>query len=340
DTIIRDQDVNELIEKILPLLQKKIQENEGVLQKLTLLKNIRYFYGRAKRTIDTVDINGIWGLRLKRKSPIYSIYPFSMGGNYLDYNFSIINTLIYDGYELDGRTGEFKVSGESSVSVALKTAKQAGCKILLEIKGGGSNNIGVFLQNKNDQNETFVNNMLNLIREQHADGIDIDFKYLNVGYRNAFVTFIHTIYEAMRKDFPQGQLVISIPPGDKNSAYNINELNAPHVKFLIDFSTTSPGNLPGPPVYLKGGSDGIEHTASRYLNSNVPPSKFIICIPYYGSQWKINPGNGGNQFIKYLSLNEIASQYPEPTLYDPQTASAFINLMNDKKQLTGQIWYN
>lgn len=340
DTVIHDSDINELLNKILPLLKRKIWENKDSLDELTMLKNIRYFYGRAKKPVDTFD-NGTLRLRLIRKARIYSFFPSGMGGNYLDYNFGIINTLIYDGYELDGRTGYCKDMGGQATANALKSAREAGCKVLLTIKGMDPYNISIFLQNGNGQEKILISQALKLIRQQNADGINIKFSGLDNKYRWDFVTFIDALSDSLENKCQDCQLVITIPPGDKNSAYDINKLNTSNVKFLIDFSENYPGRSAEPLAPLKGGNGkGIESTISRYLNSNVPPSKFIVCLPYYGAQWKINSRDNNDQFIKYLSLDEIAYQFTEPTLYDPQTATTFINLMDDDKQLTGQIWYN
>lgn len=341
NTAISDTAINDLINKILPLLQKKAEEDSTGLKNLTMLKNIRYFYGRAKKRVDTVKINDVYELRLERKAPVYSFFRAPMDGNYLDYNFSIISTLIYDGYLVNGQTGSCINLGGEATSDVLRTARLAGCSILLTFNLTNSYSITSFLQNENQQEETFINAVLKLMQEQNANGINLNFNGINSSYRLAFVMFVHTLLEAMGNKFPQCQLVITVPPGNKDFAYDINKLNAPGVKFLIDFGAMTPGRIACPPASLKGeNSNGIESTISRYLNSNVASSKFIIGLPYYGSQWEIYNKNGAGQFVKYLTLDEIASHFHEPSLYDPQTASTFINLLNENNKLTGQIWYN
>ncbi|TAM93077.1 MAG: glycoside hydrolase family 18 protein [Chitinophagaceae bacterium] len=341
NTTINDTAINELINKILPLLQKKAEKDSSVLKNLTMLKNIRYFYGKAKKPVDTVKIDGFYELKLERKEPIYSFFRAPMGGNYFDYNFSIISTLIYDGYLVNGETGNCTDPGREASSDVLRTARQAGCNILLSFNLINSYNIASFLQDGNQQEETFINTVLKLMQAQNADGINLNFNGINNSYRMAFVTFVHALLKTMRSKFPQCQLVITVPSGNKDFAYDINKLNAPGVKFLIDFGANTPGGTAGPPASLKGGNgNGIESTISRYLNSNVASSKFIIGLPYYGSQWEISNRNKTGRFIKYLTLDEIASRFHEPSLYDPQTASTFINLLNENEKLTGQIWYN
>lgn len=339
---INDTAINELVNKILPLLQKKAEEDSTVSKSLTMLKNIRYFYGRAKKPVDTVKINDFYELRLERKEPVYSFFRAPMEGNYLDYNFSIISTLIYDGYTINGQTGNCTdQGGEEATSEVLRTARQAGCSILLAFGGMSSDNISSFLQNKNGQEETFINTVLRLMQEQNADGINVNFNGINSSYRLAFVTFVRMLLDSMISKFPRCQLVITVPSGNKDFAYDINKLNAPGVKFLIDFGARAPGTIAGPPASLKErNGDGIESTISRYLNSNVASSKFIIGLPYYGYQWEISNRNGAGRFVKYLTLDEIATRFHQPSLYDPQTASTFINLLNENNKLTGQVWYN
>ncbi|TAN13291.1 MAG: glycoside hydrolase family 18 protein [Chitinophagaceae bacterium] len=342
NTIVNDSVLNDLLNKILPILETKAQENKNTIGELSLLKNLQYFYGRVKKPVDTFPGPGFnEGLRLERKAPVYAFFPAGMGGNYLDYNFNVINTLIYDGYALDGQTGRCTDLGSGAATNVLESARQAGCKVLLTVRGMSPRNMAVFLQNKNGQEEALIGYALALIQQQHANGVNIQFSGLDSRYRQSFATFINTLSDTLMNACPGCRMIITIPPGNANSAYEINRLNNPNVKFLIDFSENYPGRSSGPIVPLKGDNgNGIEPTVSRYLNSNVPPSKFILGLPYYGAQWAIIPGINSSRFVKYLALDEITSHFTEPTLYDPETAATFINVMNMGKQLTGQIWYN
>lgn len=342
NTIVDDSVLNDLLNKILPILETKAQENKNTIGEFSLLKNLQYFYGRLKRPVDTFPGPGFnEGLRLERKASVYAFFPAGMGGNYLDYNFNVINTLIYDGDALDGQTGRCTDLGDGAATNALESARQAGCQVLFTINGISPRNIAVFLQNKNGQEETLISYTLTLIQQQHASGVNIRFSGLDSRYRQNFTTFITALSDTLMNTCAGCRIIITIPPGNTNSAYDINRLNNPNVKFLIDFSENYPGRSSGPIIPLKGDNgNGIEPTVSRYLNSNVPPSKFILGLPYYGAQWTVVPQVNSSQFVKYLPLDEIASRFTGPTLYDPETAATFINIMNREKQLAGQIWYN
>lgn len=342
NTIVNDSVLNNLLNKILPILETKARESKNMVGELSLLKNLQYFYGRVKKPVDTFQGPGFnEGLRLERKTPVYAFFPAEMGGNYLDYNFNVINTLIYDGYALDGQTGSCTDLGDGAVTNVLASAKQAGCKVLFAIRGMSSRNISAFLQNKNGQEGAFIRNVLAFIQQQHANGVNIRFSGLDSRYRRDFAAFVQELSDTLMNTCAGCRVIITIPPGNMNSAYEINRLNNPNVKFLIDFSENYPRRSAGPIVPLKGDNgNGMEPTVSRYLNSNVPPSKFIIGLPYYGAQWTIVPGINNSRFVKYLPLDEIASHFTGPTLYDPETAATFINIMNRGEQLTGQIWYD
>ncbi len=340
DTLVSDSDISELVDKILPLIKEKIRQEKITQEGADKLKIIRAFYGRAKRPVDTLDVNDTLDLILTRKAEVYSFYPSGMEGNYLNYNFSLLNSLIYDGYQLDGRTGNCINKGGPATDHALEVAQNAGCRILLTIADKNSADIGAFLQNEIAQ-EIFIDTALKILSRQHADGINIMFEGLDKRYRENFVNFIRHFSIALKSGSPAYQLTITLPPTDKGLAYDVNELDASADKFLIDFSANLPGRSAGPLVPLKGpGNNALESVVSRYLNANIAPSKFIISLPYYGAEWKTGSARGRDRFSGYFNFNEIAAQFPGAPIYDPATFTACINLMNDKNKLTGQVWYD
>ncbi|HEX5555509.1 MAG TPA: glycoside hydrolase family 18 protein [Chitinophagaceae bacterium] len=339
DTAI-NKGISELLDKILPLLKEKVGDSTGVGAGLDLLKNIRYFYGRERKPLDVCDIPGFMKLQLTRKAAIFSFYPSGTGGDYLDYNFGIISTLVYDGFELDGRTGYCSDRGGTGSAQALKSAEAAGCQVLLSITDKNPANTPGFL-NDAGRRQIFIDSVRGLLHERGADGINIKFDGLNNSSREDFVSFIRSLSEALKSDSTGYILTLTVPPVDERSAYDINGLNPWVHRFLIDFSANRPGKSAGPQAPLKGErASSIESTISRYLNANVSHTKFVVCLPYYGSEWKVRRGGGEDQFMGYLSLNDIATKFRKPVLYDSQTFTAFINLTNDKKQLTGQIWFD
>ncbi len=344
DSTTTDSIFYALLDKVLPLVQQKIHKEENVENELTTLKRIRYFYGRPRIPEDTFNIllDSVrnWRVTLKRKEGILAFYPYEMEGNYLDYNLGIVGTLIYDGYMLNGETGGFTNLGSSATRNGLEEAKAAGCNVVLTIRGGNTQNVEAFLSNKKNQQQAFINTFSDIIQRQGYDGINVDFgTALPLSYRAAFNAFIQTLSDTVRFNCSTCKLIVTIPSQITNSVYDINKLKGQNVFFVIDFSSFQPGNRAGPLASLNGGQ-GIRAIVSRYLNSNVAPSKFIVGLPYYGIKWKIDPANGSGQFVERLSQDEIASGYPGLSLYDPTTGSAFMNLKNDRHQLTAQIWYN
>ncbi len=344
DTVKDDSIFYALLNKILPIIQKKIHENNRETSQLSILRNIRYFYGRPRVTGDTlkrpVDNSQYWRLILERKADVLAFYPSDMGGNYLDYNFGIIKTLIYEGYKLEGATGRFNNLGGVGAEEVLKKAQKAGCNVVLTIEGDQSSDIQLFLQDRNDQQDYFISNFSDLIEREKFNGINIYFKqYINSSQQISFNNFIRRLSDTLRTKCGECRLLITIPRGSKSSLYDINALNHSNVRFLINFSDFYFGDKAGPIAALEG-ENGIAPTVSRYLNSNISPSKLIIGLPYYGGQWRINPGESTGQFIQFLSQDEITNQYLNPTLYDRNSESAFINLKDNRQRINGRIWYN
>lgn len=340
DTLVSDSEISDLVDKILPLVREKIKQENSRSAGAEKLKALRFFYGRAERASDTVAVNDTFSLILNRRAAVYSVYPSQMEGSYLNYNFGITGTLLYESYELNGKTGRSRSLGAWATDNVLRAAQNAGCRVLLTVSDSRADDIAAFLRNSRAQ-EVLKDSLLSLLHLRKANGVNIRFEGLNKKYREDFVSFIAFLSGALKADDPANRLTVTLPPWDNGLAYDVNELDPYADQFLINFGDHPPGRTAGPLAPLKGpDNNSIESAASRYLNANVAPSKFILCLPYYGSEWQIAGEGRRDRFRGYLTFNDIAGQFHQTPVYDPVTSSACINVGDQDGNVTSQIWYD
>jgi spore germination protein YaaH len=340
-----DNDLNALVNKMLPILQQKTDLAASEKAKQEKLNTVRAVYGRPGDQVDTLKLSDSLGARytinLTQKVSVNGIHPYWMGDKYLNYNFSALTTFSFLGYTADGKTGQIKASFDTTTLKALQAAAGAGCNIQLIISDKSAANISSLLQHQEAQ-LAFADTLAHLLQQKQANGVTIYFEQVSGKQRQAFTDFIHILYGHLHNYNPGYTVNIVIPAFDKQMAYDLKALNASVTFFLVDF-THAGGNTAGALAPLKGDpARSIDATISRYLQRDVPPAKFVLLLPYYGAVWHKGQNGSPDAFSSYMSYQEIRTLYPSDTLtlYDETAESAFIEVKNDAGAVQEEIWFD
>lgn len=340
-----ENDLNSLVNKMLPILQQKTDLAQAEKAKQEKLKLVRTVYGRAGDQVDTLALGDSLGVRytvnLTQKVNVTGIHPYWMGDKFLNYNFSALTTFGFLGYTMDGKTGIVKPAFKEGDLKAVQAARTAGCNIQLIISDKNSGNITSLLQRPEIQ-LNFADTVAGLLKQQQANGVTIYFQQVPGKQRQAFSRFISALSGVLH-NYNAGYTVnVVIPSFDKELAYDLQGLNAAVTFFMIDFSRAG-GQTAGALAPLKGNpAQSIEATISRYMQRDIPPAKFVLMLPYYGAVWKKGQYGTPDAFSNYISYNEIKNRYPVDTvaLYDETAESAFIEVKNDAGRVTEEIWFD
>lgn len=340
-----ENDLNSLVNKMLPILQQKTDLAQSEKAKQEKLKLVRAVYGRPGDQVDTLAITDSLGVRytvnLTQKVSVTGIHPYWMGDKFLNYNFSALTTFGFLGYTMDGRTGFVKPAFKPENLKAVDAARTAGCNIQLIISDKNTANITALLQQPEVQ-LIFADTLAHLLQQQQGNGVTIYFQQVGSKQRQLFSRFIGTLSSHLHNYNTNYSVNVVIPTFDKELAYDLQAMNASVTFFLIDFSRAN-GHSAGALAPLKGSpAQSIDATVSRYMQRDIPPAKFVLMLPYYGAVWKKGQFGSADGFNNYISYREIKNRYPVDTvaLYDETAESAFIEVKNDAGQVTEEIWFD
>ena len=337
-----DKYINDLVDKLIPILTNTKEEQEKKNSRQEQLKLIREVYANKNSFIDTInDSTAIrYRLKLGHRADVLGIYPHETKNTINKYNLSTLSTLIYDYYELDPSTGLAKNFNRWSDSDIINNVKDVGAKVILTVTNKNSLETAKFLTNKK-ATINLINNTLNLLEQRDAEGINIDLKGLNKKLRPYFVEFITLLSNTYRLKNKQYEVMITLPVYDENNAFDIPALDALTDRFIIDFSQ-KPTNYPGPIAPLIDESDyNIQSSVSRYLNIGIAPYKFIVGLTYYGAEFERNLRTGVESFKNHIPYQQIRLNHQyAPVKYNKEQAFASIEIRDDEGNLTGHIFYD
>ena len=337
-----DKYINELVDRLIPILTDTQQDDEKVKARQERLRLMRAIYARKDAFIDTLNdsIAVKYRLKLSHRAEVLGNYQYESGYKANQYNLNTLTGLVYNSYDLDGKTGFAKNFNAWNDAPVIEAAKDAGSKIFLTVTTKSSLEMAQFLTNQTAMS-TMISKTLELLEQRQADGVNIQVSGLNQRLRSYFVDFIGALSKAYRAKSKQYQIGITLPIYDDLKAYDIASLDTLVDKFIINF-TRKPTNFPGPIAPLNDDSNySIQSSVSRYLNAGIPPYKFILSLSYYGVEFSLNPSSGVETFKGYVPYKTIRSNYQyAPVTYDKEQSYASIETRDDEGNLTGHIYFD
>lgn len=342
--VVTDKDIEDLANKILPLVAEKAKDESFDKNKRATLAQLRTFTYKENGITylhpdTTKHVVKRFRLQLHNKAEVYGFHYYKLTKEYTHYHYPYLNTLIYDALIVNGKTGNFKDLNGWDTGSVVTDAENAGCKVAFSVMMQNPESISTFLSTLRSQ-KTFINNALFLLKSRNAHGINLNFTGLENIDRVSFAFFVRTLYTALKATDTTYSLLLTLPVYDKVQAYDLKELNNCVDRFIIDFSVNEFTDNAASMDPLKGKSDyTIETSVSRYLNENIPPTKLVISFPYRGSNWFIRSNGGEEKFLGYLPYNQLRKKANWQTYYDDESGSAVMDSLNTNHQLVRQVWF-
>ena len=272
--------------------QKLLREKENYLYKLNY-DELNIKIGEFKRTNDFPLAYEVLGW-----------YPFWEKDLYKTMDYSLLTTIAYFSYEVDPRTGMAKTTHGWDTTSVVTEAQKHGKKVLLTVSNFGNKNNKTLL--KNDKAvATLADEIIRLLKLRNADGVCIDFEGVLKAQKNDYSSFITLLFQKLRATGKKYLLYVTLPAVDWEKAIDFDALTPMVDVFTIMgydyYGKTS--KVAGPVAPLDSGHlwDPFNLTTSvdYYLANDIPPSKLILALPFYGHIWNTESGAKGSKATKF-----------------------------------------
>ncbi len=276
---------------------------------------------------------------------VFGWHPFWMGEAYKSYNFSLLSTIAYFSYELNPTTGGYKTIHDWKTTSLIDSAQAHGCDVLLSVTNFGTANNAAFLSNKVAQ-ANFIGNLLSLLKERNADGVNIDFEAIPRTSSAALNNFIIDLSGQLRSARSDYRITLALPAIDFDHVYDIEQLNNYVDTYIImgyEFYGSN-STVAGPVSPLASGSRwwqyNLQSSVSDYLTAGIPASKLLLGLPYYGAEWQtqdLRTPSLSRRFIRYPMFRDIKRKGGVGIIDEPSQSK--VKAYRDGNNNYRQIWY-
>lgn len=279
---------------------------------------------------------------------VFGWHPFWMGNAYKNYNYSLLTHIAYFSYIVDPNTGKYKSIHNWRTTSLIDSAHNNNCKALLTISNFGKNNNITFLSNKRNQHKVLIENLITLLRERDADGVNVDFEQIPANMRDEFTNFIIDLSRSLRIADSSYTVTLTVPAKDFRNVYDLHSLE-PYVDLFVIMGYLYYGEfskVAGPISPLTSGELWwdltVEKTLIEYKATGIDQSKIIMGLPYYGAEWQTKDltfPSEAKSFAGYLTYREIKNRFGGIKPYIDIHSKSMYHPYRGKTGKYYQLWY-
>ena len=285
---------------------------------------------------------------------VFGWYPFWEKDLHKTLDYSLLSSVAYFSYEVNPKTGDSITTHDWLTTPLIDSIKNyPDKKVLLTVTNFGNENNKTFLKNAR-AGDTLIKRVIELLDARGGHGVCIDFEGIVNSQKTNYKSFIMALsQELKKKDY---LLYLTVPAVDWHRYLKYDDLIPIVDQFIIMgydyYGSTS--KVAGPVAPLNSGKiwDPFNLTTSvdYYLSNDIPASKLILALPFYGHIWQTKTGQKGSKRDHYVgarSIDYIKSVFDsEPSIkqhYDSVSQSAYYsyvegNTKRNKRQFR-QLWF-
>ncbi len=256
---------------------------------------------------------------------------FHMTYSYLDAGNALIETLNRTGDFLDvvapgyfdlTSDGHLKLTAQFDPST-IEQMQKSNYRVVPFLSNHWDRDVGrAALKNR----KTLIKEIVEIIERYNLDGINVDIENITHEDRDNFTLFI----KELRESLPKGkELSVAVPANPKGyttgwyGAYDNKKL-AEYADYLMlmTYDEHYDGGNSGPVASIQ-----FVEGAIKYELKNVPSSKMVLGLPFFGRYWK-SDGSLKGKGISLIRVNELIKKYKGTVTFDNSTKSpkASINI--------------
>ncbi|MCB9082339.1 MAG: T9SS type A sorting domain-containing protein [Lewinellaceae bacterium] len=220
---------------------------------------------------------------------VFGWHPYWSNGLEQHYDWGLLSDLSYFSYELDPVSGQARTTNNWTTAAVVSEALSQGVRVSLCVTLFA--NHGIFLRSAQAR-QTLIDNLIALLQQRGAQGINIDFEAIPVAERANFTAFIRELNQKMRPVIPGFQLSMAIPAVDWSAVFEVTELeNYVDLFILMGYDYYWSGSTqagPTDPLYRfqESYNYNLSRSVTYYRQVGIPAGKLLLGLPYYGREWE------------------------------------------------------
>ena len=271
---------------------------------------------------------------------VFGYFPYWAGSNYLNYQWDLLSDLCFFSYEVDPVTGNPLTIYDWDTSPAIDSALANNVNVHLCVTLFSNHH--TFFQNP-DAQQTLISNIISLVQNRGAHGVNMDIEALPSSLGNAFTDFMIDLNDQMDEVLPEAEISIASPAVNWNGTYDIPVLNQNVDFFMVmayDYYWNGSSQAgPVSPLYSMTNyyDYSFAKTISYYQSQGVQNDKLILGVPYYARQWatqgQLAPsatvGYGTAYTYRYIKTNSSGNYSSENMHLEPNSFSPYYSFQNN-----------
>ena len=265
---------------------------------------------------------------------VFGWHPYWSNGLEGNYNWNLLSDLSYFAYEVNPSTGNASSTHSWATAAVIDSALAHGVRVNLCVTLFSSH--ATFFASTTSQ-QTLITNLISLVQQRNANGVNIDFESLPTANKADFSNFMINLCNQMHTAIPGSKISMALPSVDWSGNYDVTVMY-PYVDlFLImgyDYYYSGSAQAgPTDPLYthISGYNYNISKSVTYYLNKGVPNSKLALGLPNYGREWPTStntvPSNttasGVARTYKYVRDNSTG-YYTNPVNYNKTMSTYYV----------------
>jgi len=252
---------------------------------------------------------------------VFGYEPYWGGSRFLNYQWDLLSDLAWFSYEVDPNTGEPITTYNWLTADPVDSAQANGVRVHLCVTLFSSH--ATFFGNAAAR-QTLIDNLVDLVGQRNADGVNIDFEAVSSSQAQALMDFLVDLCTQLHNSLPGTIVSIAMPAVDWSQMYDISLLKDYIDLFMImgyDYYWNGSSQAgPVDPLYsMTAAYDyNLSRTISYYQSQGMPLEKMVLGLPYYARQWETASNTvpsstiGNGVALTYSNVKNNSSGYYNP----------------------------
>lgn len=221
---------------------------------------------------------------------VFGWIPYWERNDISDLSLTRMDTAAWFSYEVIPDTGGYTTThnwlSEPVVDRALATNRRT----VLTVTNFGFSNNAALLGNPSARSQ-LINNLVNLVRQRNAQGVNIDFENIRATEGEELVAFLTALTARMHAEVPGSEVSIALPARDWSGAFDGAAISAVvDLGIIMGYAYRVNGSAAAGPVAPLSNSEAwgslsLETSIQEYLNEGFDRNKLVLGLPTYGVQW-------------------------------------------------------